>query len=99
MPLYGAAPETPPSINIHRFNCRQNSFKIISLALLHVRHLIIDVLPAMDGLLLRQVGEHLHAKSAVQVIRDAFFPWPPHGLCSDAGSDARMGRDVVRHLS
>src|ERR1700722_49259 len=56
------------------------SFKIIPFALLHVGHRFIDVLPAMDGFLLGQVRKHLHAKSAVEVIGDAFLPRAPHDL-------------------
>src|ERR1700730_14859770 len=49
------------------------SLKIIPFALLHVGHRFIDVLAAVYGFLLGQVREHLHAKSAVEVIGAALL--------------------------
>src|ERR1700680_4880376 len=73
--LWGPVSNLPPANLLPH---PKPSLEIILFPLLHVRHRFIDVLPAMDGLLLRQVCKHLHPKSSVQVIRNSLLPWPPH---------------------
>ena len=53
------------------------------------------MIPAVNGLLLGQMREHLDPEPAVQVIGDPFFPGTPYDLRGQATRDAGLGHDVV----